>query len=281
MNNIQYTDQKKTGRFIAQLRKNQGLTQQQLGDILGVTGKTVSRWENGNYMPDLSLIIPLAAALGVTTDELLAGAQAARKDKAEDKTGLTVNIPFITPQRLKIFAKRLLIVLLVLVLSALVIFDRFVFSTVDFDYKPIGMPKDIRDIISDNENYAMGERTTGMKVYLFRDPAAALRQVKEDCKEAIEFIKKTCHLPGLSRYTAGFYYMEMYKNNLYYKIQDEDVKQQCHKLMQVLSIYNGNTDYKLFLRLFYRDLYKEMPDFYYYSIPKRLYNRITKNYSNM
>lgn len=44
-------DQIKMGKFIAALRKEKGLTQEKLGEKLGVTNKTVSRWENGNYMP--------------------------------------------------------------------------------------------------------------------------------------------------------------------------------------------------------------------------------------
>lgn len=66
-------DMKKTGRFIAEHRKQQELTQEQLGEKLGVSNKTVSRWENGNYMPDLSLLEPLSRILGVTLNELLAG----------------------------------------------------------------------------------------------------------------------------------------------------------------------------------------------------------------
>ena len=46
-------DQIKIGKFIAALRKEKGLTQEKLGEKLGVTNKTVSRWENGNYMPGL------------------------------------------------------------------------------------------------------------------------------------------------------------------------------------------------------------------------------------
>ena len=48
-------DTKKIGKFISENRKRKGLTQEQLGNILGVSNKTISRWENGNYMPDLSL----------------------------------------------------------------------------------------------------------------------------------------------------------------------------------------------------------------------------------
>ena len=46
-------DQIKIGKFIAALRKEKGFTQEQLGEKLGATNKTISRWENGNYMPCL------------------------------------------------------------------------------------------------------------------------------------------------------------------------------------------------------------------------------------
>ena len=49
-------DQRKVGKFIARLRKERGITQEALGRKLGVTNKTVSRWENGNYMPDIELL---------------------------------------------------------------------------------------------------------------------------------------------------------------------------------------------------------------------------------
>ena len=53
-------DTKRIGKFISENRKRKGLTQEQLGELLGVTNKTISRWENGNYMPDLSLLVPLS-----------------------------------------------------------------------------------------------------------------------------------------------------------------------------------------------------------------------------
>ena len=66
-------DTQKIGRFIAENRKKQHMTQVQLAQRLNVTNKTVSRWENGNYMPDLSLLQPLSEQLGVTLNELLRG----------------------------------------------------------------------------------------------------------------------------------------------------------------------------------------------------------------
>ena len=66
-------DQKKTGQLIADLRKEIGLTQEGLGEKLGVSQRSVSRWETGKNMPDLSLLTPLADTLGVSVTELLAG----------------------------------------------------------------------------------------------------------------------------------------------------------------------------------------------------------------
>lgn len=55
---------------LRQYRKDKGMTQQELADLLGVSNKTVSRWESGSY-PDVTTLVALARALGVTVDELL------------------------------------------------------------------------------------------------------------------------------------------------------------------------------------------------------------------
>lgn len=62
------------GHFISELRKAKGLSQNELGSLLNVTNKAVSRWETGRGLPDSSLLLPLAEALGVTADEILRGA---------------------------------------------------------------------------------------------------------------------------------------------------------------------------------------------------------------
>ncbi len=66
-------DAKITGSFIAQLRKQRGLTQKELAEKLEVTDKAISRWETGKGMPETSLLKPLAEILGVSVGELLAG----------------------------------------------------------------------------------------------------------------------------------------------------------------------------------------------------------------
>lgn len=59
------------GNKIAKLRKEKGMTQSELADILKISNKTVSRWETGEGYPEVTLIVPLAESLGVSTDFLL------------------------------------------------------------------------------------------------------------------------------------------------------------------------------------------------------------------
>jgi len=66
-------DQEKIGKFIAACRKERNLTQEQVAEKLGVSNKTVSRWENGNNFPDVSLLQPLCELLNVSVNELLLG----------------------------------------------------------------------------------------------------------------------------------------------------------------------------------------------------------------
>ncbi len=66
-------NQEKIGKFIARCRKEKGLTQQELAEKLGVTDRSVSKWENGRCLPDLSLFNLLCQELGITINELLSG----------------------------------------------------------------------------------------------------------------------------------------------------------------------------------------------------------------
>jgi len=66
-------DQKKIGDFLKVLRKERGLTQEQLAQHLHVSGRTVSRWETGNNMPDISLLIEIAEFYDVSIPEIVSG----------------------------------------------------------------------------------------------------------------------------------------------------------------------------------------------------------------
>ena len=69
-------DNDKVGRFIAKLRKKKGLTQDELGNMLGISGKSVSKWERGLNMPDISLIYKLSEVFDVDLNQLLNGEDA-------------------------------------------------------------------------------------------------------------------------------------------------------------------------------------------------------------
>lgn len=66
-------DAVKIGKYIAGLRKDKHQTQSKLAELIGVSDKAISKWESGNGLPDIAIIPDLAKALGISTDELLAG----------------------------------------------------------------------------------------------------------------------------------------------------------------------------------------------------------------
>ena len=71
-----------TGSTIRALREKKGYTQKQLGERVGVSDKTVSKWELCRGLPDISLLEPLAAALGVSVEELISGDRAVNRNRA-------------------------------------------------------------------------------------------------------------------------------------------------------------------------------------------------------
>lgn len=122
-------DQMKVGKFMAQLRKEQGLTQEALGEKLGVTNKTVSRWETGTYMPDIELLVPLGEALGVSVNELLTGERLTneqfRKQADENLVEAMQESCFTVEERKRFFRKKWrrdhLGLILVLMLAAVLV----------------------------------------------------------------------------------------------------------------------------------------------------------------
>jgi len=73
-------DQEKIGRFISMCRKEKNMTQEQLAEKLGVSNKSVSRWENGKNMPDYSLLKDLCCILSISINELFSGERISNGD---------------------------------------------------------------------------------------------------------------------------------------------------------------------------------------------------------
>ena len=81
-------DMKKIGSFLKALRKEKGLTQEQLAEKLGVAGRTVSRWETASNMPDLSVLIQLAEFYDIEVGEILDGER--KKEKIDTNANDTL-----------------------------------------------------------------------------------------------------------------------------------------------------------------------------------------------
>lgn len=68
------------GKFLAALRKERGMTQEELGEKIGVTNKTISRWENGNYMPPVEALLALSELYKISINEILTGRRLSIED---------------------------------------------------------------------------------------------------------------------------------------------------------------------------------------------------------
>jgi len=106
-------NQEKIGKFIAKCRKEKKLTQEEFAEKLGVNNRSVSRWENGQNMPDLSLFKPLCEVLDITINELMSGEKIKIEDYQEKFEENIINtINYSNNQKLEV-NKKLSIMLIV------------------------------------------------------------------------------------------------------------------------------------------------------------------------
>ena len=95
-------NQIKIGKFIAECRKRQGLTQIQLAEKLNITDKAVSKWERGMAMPDSSIMLELCDILDITVNELLSGEKISMENNDRKNEQLLVDISKELEQKNKI-----------------------------------------------------------------------------------------------------------------------------------------------------------------------------------
>lgn len=138
-------DQKKIGKFISDMRKQKKLTQMEFAEKLGVTNKTVSRWENGHYLPDVSLFNNICSILNIDVSELLNGQKKIHNTKDDFNTTIS-NIVDISTKQIIANKKKIFIVSLIIVFCLSIIFA----------YLIIKKDKDLNKYL-DNENNDMKE----------------------------------------------------------------------------------------------------------------------------
>ena len=85
-------DQIKIGRFIAECRKKQGLTQAQLAEKLSITDRAVSKWETGKALPDSSIMLELCDMLNISVNELLNGEKISMENNNEKNQQLLLDM---------------------------------------------------------------------------------------------------------------------------------------------------------------------------------------------
>ena len=91
-------NQAKIGKFLAELRKENGMTQEQLAEKLNVARRTISRWEPGNNMPDIDILIELSDLYAVDLREILNGERKSEKMKNEIKETVLQAVDYTTTE---------------------------------------------------------------------------------------------------------------------------------------------------------------------------------------
>ena len=138
-------DQDKFGRFIAKLRKENGYTQEKLGEKLGVTAKSVSKWENGRTLPDISLFPKIATLLGVSISDLFAG-ECVTNIKKEDIKLINDSTETIIKKSNKKILKKATKLFVGILIIFFIIFGSYIYFSNYYKY-------DVYTIASENKDY--------------------------------------------------------------------------------------------------------------------------------
>lgn len=131
-------DQKKIGEFIAALRKEKKLTQEQLAEKLNITKNAVSKWERGISLMDLSLLKPLSEILGVSVTELLNG-EKIDKDNINNKSDeiITNTINYQSKENRKKENKYIFIICILSLFAIMALNTDKIFKTQSLEYLPL------------------------------------------------------------------------------------------------------------------------------------------------
>ena len=110
-------DQIKIGKFIAECRKKNNLTQMQLAEKLNITDRAISKWENGKGMPDSSIMLDLCNELKISVNELLSGEMIDMENKKENQEQLLLDMAKVVEQKNKIIWTSMWVIMIVSMLA--------------------------------------------------------------------------------------------------------------------------------------------------------------------
>lgn len=114
-------DTKRIGAFLKELRKENGMTQEQLGERVGVSNKTVSRWETGNYMPPIESLSMLSDIYNISINEILAGERVDDKEFTEiAEKNITATLKELEKENQR-FENRMILILVITTVLTIII----------------------------------------------------------------------------------------------------------------------------------------------------------------
>ena len=205
-------DQIKIGRLIAESRKEKKLTQNELAIMLGVTDKSVSKWENGKCLPDVSLYKDLCEILDITLNEFFSGEKIDEKNfkKVADENLLTAleNSAFTLKEKIDFFKKKwekdhffeLMIIMIVIV--SFIIYGFIKDNGIQYVFMIVGL---ISGVFENNKRMAYVERNaygkkSEISIEEFRNSIGRLEDFQKQMekfsseKEAVGYLMKETNL---------------------------------------------------------------------------------------
>lgn len=205
-------NQEKIGKLIAECRKEKKLTQNELANMLGVSDKSVSKWENGKCLPDVSLYKPLCEILGITLNDFFAGEKIQEEEyrKVADENLLSAleNSTFTLKDKIDFFKKKwekdhvFELTLMMIVVVFFIIYGFIKDNGVQYLFMIIGL---VSGVIENNKMMAYIERNaygknSKISIEEFRSSVDRLEEFQQTMKEfsskrdAIQYLIKETNL---------------------------------------------------------------------------------------
>ena len=217
-------NQEKIGKFIQEMRKQKRITQQELAEKLGVSDKSISRWENGINLPDASIYNSLCEELDISINELLSGQKLKEKEYQQKLEENIVLLNDTTKKSVRKFKKYMIITIILFVLliflSGLLLYIK---NRYDYQLSVLNIDEVKYKVCEYNSRYN-NEKRILVKVYAKDNGGSMLRVLHDYEDDKILVVNNT-----------------RYKKWLYNKKELEDIK------TDIISTYS---DYK---KIYYRD----------------------------
>lgn len=216
------------------LRKENNMTQEEMAEKLGVSNRTVSRWENGKNLPDASMYASLCSLLNISLTELFNGEKIETGKIVETAEENIISTIEHTEKQIKFINRRFIFVIIVSVVffvGMFIIFDSIYYSSCPY-YS--GDVSQWQNDFPPHSAYQLALSKEGKPVFV--NPKKALKQAKVDYSDAITHVKSQYHLLPVSKY----YYKPYGTYGAQIITDDEMLRKQGYELSKFIDIYENS-----------------------------------------